>query len=86
MVEGGGPLCYHIHTVSFSTLWYSKLRPLLGLLPRTRVAAEIEHDVVTRVQCSPIAGDSINRHKPKGAQHVFDWKALEDPNVRVEKD
>jgi hypothetical protein len=48
--------------------------------------AEPEHDVVTREQGSLVAGDSTKRYKPKGAHHAFDWEALEDPNMRVEKD
>ena len=34
---------------------------------------------------SPIARDSTKRYKPKDAHHAFDWKALEDPNVRAKK-
>jgi hypothetical protein len=85
VVEGGGLLCYYIHTVSLSTLRCSKLKPLLGPPPRTRMVAGTEHDVVTRKQGSPVTGDSTKRHKPKGAHHAFDWEALEDPNVCAEK-
>jgi hypothetical protein len=86
VVEGGGPLSYYIHTVSFSILRYSKLRSLLGPPLRARMAAEIQHDVMTGEQGSPVAGDSTKRHKLKGAHHAFDWEALEDPNMRAEKD
>jgi hypothetical protein len=84
VVEGGGPLCYYIHTVSLSTLRCSNLKPLLGSPPCTRMAAETKHDVVTGEQGSPAAGDSTKRRKPKGAHHAFHWEALEDPNVRAE--
>jgi hypothetical protein len=50
------------------------------------MAAETQHDVITGEQGSPVAGDSTKRHKPKGAHHAFDWEALEDPNMRAEKD
>jgi hypothetical protein len=85
VVEGGGPNSYHIHTVSLSTLWCSLLRPLLGPPPCTRMAAELEHDVVIGEQGFPVARDSIKRYKPKGAHHAFNWEALDDPNVRAEK-
>jgi hypothetical protein len=49
------------------------------------MAAEPEHDVVIRGQGSPIAGNFTKRYKPKGTHHAFDWEALEDPNVHVEK-
>jgi hypothetical protein len=49
------------------------------------MAAELKHDVVTREQGSPVAGDSIKRDKSKDAHHAFNWEALEDPNVRMEK-
>jgi hypothetical protein len=42
--------------------------------------------VITGEQGSPVAMDSIKRHKPKGDHHAFDWESLEDPNVRAEKD
>jgi hypothetical protein len=63
----------------------SLLRPLLGLPPRVRMAAELEHDVVTREQGYPVVGNSTKRYKPKGAYHAFDWEALEDPNICAEK-
>jgi hypothetical protein len=85
VVEGGGPLCYYIYTVSLFTLRCSKLRPLLGLPPCARMAGETQHDVIIGEQGSLVAGDSIKRHKPKGAHHAFDWEALEDPNVHAEK-
>jgi hypothetical protein len=72
MVEGGGPLCYHIHMISLSTLRCSLLRPLLGPPRCTRMAAEPEHDMVTEEQGSPVARDSTKRYKPKGANHAFD--------------
>jgi hypothetical protein len=49
------------------------------------MATEIQHDVITGDQGSPVARDSTKRHKPKGAHHAFDWEALEDPNLRAEK-
>jgi hypothetical protein len=49
------------------------------------MAAETQHDVITREQGSPVTRDSTKRHKPKGAHHAFDWEALEDPNMRAEK-
>ena len=85
VVEGGGPLCYHIHTILLSILQYSLLHPLLGLPSRAQMVAELENDMVTGEQGSPVAGDSVKRYKPKGAHHAFDWEALEDPNVHVEK-
>ena len=85
MVEGGGPLCCYIHTGLFFTLRCSKLKPLLGPLARVGMAAEIEHDVVSREQGSRVTRDSTKRHKPKGVHHASDWEALEDPNVRAEK-
>jgi hypothetical protein len=49
------------------------------------MAGETQHDVIIGEQGSLVAGDSIKRHKPKGAHHAFDWEALEDPNVHAEK-
>jgi hypothetical protein len=82
VVEGGGSLCYYIHTVSLSTLRCSKLRPLLGPPPRTRMAAETEHDVVTGEQGSPVAGTllkgTILVEKPvRCAQLLCDWLSPE---------
>jgi hypothetical protein len=37
VVEGGGPLCYYIHTVLLSSLRCSKLRHLLWPPPRARI-------------------------------------------------
>jgi hypothetical protein len=72
---------FYIHMVSLSTLWCSKLRPLLRSPPCTRMAAEPEHDVVTGEQGSLAARNSTKWRKPKGAHHAFDWEALEDPNA-----
>ena len=85
MGDGGGLLCYYIHKVSFSTLWCSKLRPLLGPTTRAQMVVETEHNVVTGEQGSLVVGDCTKRHKPKDVHHAFDWKALEDPNVCAKK-
>jgi hypothetical protein len=88
VVEGGGPLCYYIHTVSLSILRCSKLRPLLGSPPRTQMAAETEHDVVTGNKVLQLQGTllkganqkvlimpSIGRHwKIKNVQEVREDK------------
>ena len=85
MVEGGGPLCCYIYMASLFTLQCSKLRPLLRPLAYVGMAVEIEHDVLSEKLGSPVAGDYTKRHKPEGAYHAFDWEALEDPNVHIEK-
>jgi hypothetical protein len=72
VVEGRGPLCYHIHTILLYTLRCSLLWPLLGPPRRARMAAEPEHDVVNGEQGSPVVGDTTKRYKPKGAHHAFD--------------
>jgi hypothetical protein len=87
-VEGGGPLCYYIHTVSLSTLPCSKSRPLLGPPPRTRMAAETEYDVVIGEQGSPVAGTLLKGTNqkvliiPSIGRH---WKILMCVRKRVGK-
>jgi hypothetical protein len=60
------------------------IKAFLGASSRARIAAELEHDVVAGKQGSLVVGDSTKRYKPKGTNHAFNWKALEDPNVRAE--